>query len=176
MSGLAGGGGSFPSATAGADQVFALLALLGDDRKFKQRLTELKQAEDAAQAVIAEAATLKGEVERAKREVDAARLLVTEEAADLAKRGTAFEAQRGALERVMLERETDVNNKIAGYTLERESFDKWRQRTKEDFDNLKAALDKRERQVATVEQAMATLETKVRAKLIKIQEISQAGE
>ena len=76
MSGLAGGGGSFPSATAGADQVFALLALLGDDRKFKQRLTELKQAEDAAQAVIAEAATLKGEVERAKREVDAARLLV----------------------------------------------------------------------------------------------------
>jgi hypothetical protein len=168
--------GFFPVATAGADSVFALLQMIGDEKKFRDRLTQLKTAEENANKVLDAAQAAQSEATKAQRKLDKDAESLAKDKREFEQTAAAHEVNRDAVAKAQVEREAAINDKIEQYNVEVKNLDKWQKETAAKLDHIKADLDQRESAVFKRERAITALEAKVHAKWTKIQEIQTAGE
>jgi chromosome segregation ATPase len=174
MSTIGASGGNFPSATAGADGVMALLTVLANPKLHKERLDQLLQAETSARSVHDAAlqasqnlADERAAVQRERKEVD-------DRSAGLAQDQALHRERTAAID-------NDLKGREAGLLAREQQHEHYVKDTTEDLtsqsDNLSvraSALDARETAVSKREKAADRAEARIAAKLAKIKEFEEA--
>jgi chromosome segregation ATPase len=174
MSTIGASGGNFPSATAGADGVLALLTVLANPKLHKERLDQLLQAETSARSVHDAALQASKNLADDRASVERAHRAVTDLGAKLEQDQALHRERTAAID-------NDLKGREAGLLARDQAHEQYVKYTTDAItqknDELSAretALDARETAVAKREKAADRAEARIAAKLAKIKEFEEA--